>query len=268
MSYTTGRFVQQARQVLVDDTAGTPENTLRAYDNKTKEYLEFCRHAYGNNTDVLAGLSPYTITEEKFFGFMYYQSRRAKKSGGCRKIVKFNTADYDHYMTNTGAISQTPCGYSVLNQYRSSLLKLYQTQIDNGANNATKTMLMSDRIKTLLDNVKKRKITIAKENFEEKITHEFAPYATIAELPRLEEHLFNRHSLSVTFMFSSLRDRFCLLMTTNAILRGESLFKCDLSDLCDLQFTPNDSDRPVLVHVMRVSTGKTNCLKVLYGRCV
>ena len=40
------------------------------------------------------------------------------------------------------------------------------------------------------------------------------------------------------------------------------MFKCELSDLCDLVHGN------VLIHVMRIATGKTNGLKILYGRCI
>ena len=58
---------------------------------------------------------------------------------------------------------------------------------------------------------------------------------------------------------ATLQDRYCQLMSTNGILQGESLFKCELSDLCDLV---HDN---VLIHVMQIATGKTNGLKILYG---
>ena len=61
---------------------------------------------------------------------------------------------------------------------------------------------------------------------------------------------------------ATLQDRYCWLMSTNGILQEESLFKCKLSDLCDLV---HDN---VLIHVMQIATGKTNGLKILYGQCI
>jgi Centromere DNA-binding protein complex CBF3 subunit, domain 2 len=40
------------------------------------------------------------------------------------------------------------------------------------------------------------------------------------------------------------------------------LFKCELSDLCNLV---HDN---LLIHVMQIATGKTNGLKTLYGQCI
>ena len=57
-------------------------------------------------------------------------------------------------------------------------------------------------------------------------------------------------------------------MTTNGILRGESLFKCKLSDLCSLLHKDKNILEDILIHVMRNATGKTNGLKTLYGHCI
>ena len=77
-------------------------------------------------------------------------------------------------MNNSTQKAQQPCGYSVLNQYSSAVLDLHAMQRDNGCNNVPKDELMSDRVKHLLNNVKKRKLMVAKINFEEKLTVENA----------------------------------------------------------------------------------------------
>ena len=134
-------------------------------------------------------------------------------------------------MNNPTQKAQKPCGYSVLNQYCSAILDLYATQRDNGCNNVPKKELMSDCIKHLLNNVKKWKLMVAKINFEEKWTAEFALYTTVKEMPKIEEYLFQKNSFSTVYGMATLQDRYCQLMSTNGILQGESLFKCKLSDL-------------------------------------
>ena len=54
-------------------------------------------------------------------------------------------------------------------------------------------------------------------------------------------------------------------MTSNGSLRGESLIKSDLSDLCDIVVEGNSLDK-AHIFVMRITSGKTNGLKTLYGR--
>ena len=109
---------------------------------------------------------------------------------------------------------------------------------------------------------------IAKSNFDEKLTSEFTPYTAAQDIPRLEDFFFQKNSLSSIYSVASLRDRYCLLMTTNGILRGESLFKCKLCDLCSLLHKDKNSLEDILINVMRIATGKTNGLKTLYGRCI
>ena len=90
--------------------------------------------------------------------------------------------------------------------------------------------------------MKVRKTTIARENFEERLTGEFSPYTSVNEIPRLEQGLFDRSKNSLLRSLPSLRDRYALLQTISGILRGESMIKADLSDLCDLMH--NYSSRP------------------------
>ena len=106
-------------------------------------------------------------------------------------------------------------------------------QRDNGCNNVPKDEFLSDCVKHLLNRVKKQML-VAKINIEEKLTAEFALYTAVKELPRIEEYLFQKNSISTVYGMVTLRDRYRLLMSTNGILQGESLSKCKLSDLCDL----------------------------------
>ena len=93
---------------------------------------------------------------------------------------------------------------------------------------------MSEQVKQLLSQVQKTKIYIQNENFEEKQTAKFAPYTNAKEVPRLERFWFEKNAILTIYSVAFLRDQYCLLISTNGILRGESLFKCELSDMCDL----------------------------------
>ena len=136
-----------------------------------------------------SSISSTTVTEEKFFGFLFYQSRRSVKAKGRPKNVSeipvFNEAEYVEFMKDPTLKADKPCGYSVLNQYRSAILELHAKQRDNGCSNVTKEELMSNRVKRLLNNVKKQKIIVSRKIFGEKLTAEFAPYTTVYEVPRI-----------------------------------------------------------------------------------
>jgi hypothetical protein len=102
------------------------------------------------------------------------------------------------------------------------------------ANNLSKDQIRSGRVTNLLNVVKNRKKRIAKANYEEKLNAEFMPFTLVAEVPAMERELFYHNSHSKKLCISSLRDRYMLSQSTTGILRGESLIKCELSDLCDV----------------------------------
>ena len=124
---------------------------------------------------------------------------------------------------------------------------------------------MSNCIHTLLNNLQKKEKHVKEENFEEKLTANFAPYQTASEILQLELYLFEEKAFSNVYMVDSLRDRYCLLQTTSAILQGESLYQADLSNLCDMIFKPSNTLEEMLINIMQISHGKKNGLKMLYG---
>jgi hypothetical protein len=288
MSYTSGPFALHAQQVLIEGYASRPNNTHLCYNNRVKEFIQYCEAKYCNDS---AAQNATTVTEEKLFGFLHYQSRRPvrprrKKSSYRKKSYNtptvtdendnpeddgiFNETEYDYYMSpqNINLCASKPVGYSVINHYMCSILDLHQQQVDNGCNNITKEQLRSNRIRKLLANVKVRKTSIAKENFEERLTGEFSPYTSVSEIPRLERGLFERNKTSSLRSLSSLRDRYALLQTISGILRGESMIKADLSDLCDLVHNHSSQSYPIHILVMRIAQGKVNANKILYGRSI
>jgi hypothetical protein len=224
MSYTSGPFALHAQQVLEEDHGYRPNNTSLCYNNRMKEFIQYCLAKYSGPD--LAVQNATTVTEEKLFGFLHYQCRRlirprCKKSSyrnrsksGSNDADKddddglFNEAEYDFYMRpeNINLCASKPVGYSVINHYMCSIIDLHQQQVDNGCNNITKEQLSSNRVKKLLSNVKLHKNAIAKENFEERLTGEFSLYTSVNEIPRLENGLFERNSKSLILSLASLRE--------------------------------------------------------------
>ena len=58
-------------------------------------------------------------------------------------------------------------------------------------------------------------------------------------------------------MCASIRDIFQLLMTLSNCLRSESIYKADLSDLCDLVYHQKSERSPYQILIMRISEDKT-----------
>ncbi|KAI8834181.1 hypothetical protein BJ741DRAFT_565676, partial [Chytriomyces cf. hyalinus JEL632] len=254
-----------------------PVNTQLAYNRKGAEFLAYCREIFAEQA------IPITVTEEKLFGFLYYQAhrpqcKRGKKPGG--SAVVFNRDEFNSVMHASESSQQShapesgqqsventitkKAAYEMLNQYYCSILKIWQGQVDMNANNLSKEQLRSQRVKMLLGSVQKRKKREAAANFEEKLDAEFVPYLLVNKIPRIEEELFRRSFHSSKRCLGALRDRFCFLMSNRGILRGKSLFKCELSDLCDL-VKEDKGVHDCHILVMRIAVGKTNGLKTLYG---
>jgi hypothetical protein len=258
MSFVNGIYAEQAQSVLNESNKNRKRNTQLAYDPKVEEFKLFCEYKYSTKP------FPHCVTEEKVFGFLYFQAYRdLRRRGPQFSFKEFDVAGYERVMS--GYKSSKPIEYDQLNQYLCSLLKLWRDQKDMGSNNVLKEDLRSDRVERLLEVVKHRKKNIDKENFEEKLESDFIPFLQVERIPLIEQELFNRHCNAPLFSLGSLRDRFCFLLSTFGILRGESLFKADLSDLCDF-IKANDGLHICHVLVLRIAMGKTNGLKTLYGR--
>ena len=112
---------------------------------------------YKESTNI--GENSTLVTEEKIYGFLYYQSRRPQKKHGKKKkrkrndppqggsiedvapfnipqgeyiedIAPCNKEEFIYNMDNPHAIATKPVGYSIINQFRSAILKLYQEQVN------------------------------------------------------------------------------------------------------------------------------------------
>ena len=74
--------------------------------------------------------------------------------------------------------------------------------------------------------------------------------------------LLQKESTNEVFMIgkyygaTTLRDRFHFLFTLGAVIRSESVFKADLSDLMDFTFHQENEPDPYYVLVMRIGFGK------------
>ena len=168
--------------------------------------------------------------------------------------------DYTHYgdVLDFDSINQYVCAVKtlILKQRSASLINLKGDDI------------MTDRMKLLIKEVKTRRNAVTKALFKERLSEEFQPFKMIGEIPRIEEWLWNYNNTTISYATSSLRDRFHFLMTLGAVLRSESLFKADLSDLCDFILEADKINEPSPYHivVLRIGEGKQNCDKNIFGR--
>lgn len=208
------------------------DNTQKAYGNKGKEFLQFCRELYAREGDMAT-----MVSEEKLYLFLYYQAHRKKRKQGARVAATFNLADYQQVMgqpTDSITLASDVVGYDCVNQYYSAVLKVLESQ--ERYNHLRKVDIRSSRVVRLLTLAKNRRQVLKKKQYAEKIEASFFGYTQVQVIPTVEEALFKKHSNSLLYMQAAFRDRFCFLMTMCGILRGESLFLCELSDLLDVQY--------------------------------
>ena len=263
-----GNFAVHTARMREEQEKTKPVNTNFAYDNKEIEFIEFCKEAFPDNPSM--GEISSIVSPAKLYQFLFYISRREKRSTRFKvegSLEKFNKEEYMKILNDPSYCAKFPLGHSTMKQYHAAVMRLYQKQLDSGTNNFSKEQLMSNNTKFLMQQVKERKARIEEENCVEKNKHSTNAFELSKQVPRIEEWMFNRSNNHMTNGMSALRNRYFCLKTHNAILRGESLFKSDLSDMCGVTHVEEGS-ADVEIQIMRIATGKTNNLKTLYGRCM
>lgn len=276
--------VWMIRGVRAAITSIRPKNTGKAYDPKVLEFREFCSKVYPQNaaTPELAFL----VNANNVYAFLWYQAYRSKKSRKGKKRKKgdddnhFDYADYQDvrakYATPAGAqatttaIPDNACGFSILKSYISAIKGLWHEQQAENANSHSWESIRNLNVINLLKWVKARVPALKRQNYAEKLDHTFAPYLYAQHVKSIEATLFERNIWSSSrSALGSLRNRFCFLETTTAILRGESLFKAELSDCLDLTVSPEREPHPFYISVTQIPEGKTNHSgRTIYGRAM
>ena len=102
--------------------------------------------------------------------------------------------------------------------------------------------------------------------FKERSNTEFQPYKMAPEISRLEQYMWDYMACNTATSASVLRDRFQYLMTVHAVIRSESMYLADLSDLCDFMFQQSLEPDPYHIFIMRIGNGKINQKNAIFGR--
>ena len=160
--------------------------------------------------------------------------------------------------------------FETVNQYLCAVKQLMCTQRSEGLITLKSDDIMTDTLKQIIKEVKTRKNAVTKALFKERIDGEYDPFKMIGEVPKIEKYLWEYNNMTPSFGASSLRDRFQFLMSLCGVLRSESLFKADLSDLMDIKLESQLTKEPSPYHVLilRIGEGKQNSDKSIYGRCI
>ena len=256
-----------------------PVNTRKAYAGKMKEFKEYCGVYFGDE-DV-----PTIMTFEKVFPFILYQVMRVKRPGGARKkgatsggLEKFRVDEFveiselcQNYVaqlmewTRNGKVGEepfppetvNPSGHSTVTHYKNSLRNLHRAQQARGWDIAPWELTWTPTLSTLHLVSQKRVDRINRSQYREKRgSAAVMQYNMVEYIPRIEDEMWNNNAdfkTSVTWMMN----RFFFLYTTCGVIRGETIFKMQMSDLAFVQNENENDLHPVTVLMTQYSTGKT-----------
>ena len=212
---------------------------------------------------------------------MCYHSHREKskkRKSTDDEVVRFDKKDYDEIMKKIDTFNHSEevtwehfgnvVGFQTVNQYLCDVKEILTFQRDNGLTNLTNEDLMTDRVNKLLALVISRKEKVSKAMFKERTTSEFQPFKVAPEVAKIEYYLWEYASKNIASCASALRDRYHYLMTLGGVLRSESMYLADLSDLCDFIFHQTLEPDPYHVSVLRIGRGKTNKANNIFGRAM
>ncbi|KAG7367334.1 centromere DNA-binding like protein [Nitzschia inconspicua] len=246
-------------------------NTARSYEPRVEEFKAYC-------DVVFSGLGPerrYTVTHEKIYPFMFYQCFREKKAPASQgaKIPRFNHDDYIAIHSKYSSLTPDQrvddpvvcLDLESIMSYKAALQKFHADQRDDNINNCSwQDHVWLAKCEKLMKVVKGRKQRVKRANYDE---NEMSPYGALDHIDQIENALFHMGCVSDSrSILSSLRNRFTFLFTTGGILRGESVYMAELSDLLHATVHRTRDPHPVTVMILQMATGKTNKDLKLYGR--
>jgi hypothetical protein len=260
-----------------------PQNTDKAYKPKIAEWKAYCDLMYKGEP------FPHAVSPDKLLPFMFYQCMREKRpvGGKSRKGVgAFDPADYqrvvDQYSVYarhlaSGATSTDPKFSSMpeptnplqgdaLGSYRAAIRYLWQEhRMKNLTSYRTWEELWSPPLVQLAKVCVRRGPMNKMKNYAEKITHHWSPTSIVHRFPDLEAAMWKRGHDSVKSAIAWLRHRYCFLHSTHGLLRCESIFKGELSDLSMLFVASQPHKMRILIQQLAI--GKTNQEgRKLFGR--
>jgi hypothetical protein len=244
--------------------ADRPPNSSNVKDPKVKEFKDYCVAMFPED-----GMLRWSLWSKKVYLYMFYQAMRPQQKQGGRGGNPghgWDTAEYKVVLESYRVWMQNPTGppvgpakpigVSQFVHYMLGIKEYWEDLCAQGSCNLSWDLLWTLPLKNLHKYVKNRKETVRRANYMEKLDHAFAPYQAIEDFPKIEEALWEKGAGNYRTAYAYLRHRFCLLYSTTAILRCESLYKAELSDLLGLSYKQETDVHAFFMMIMQISTGK------------
>ena len=259
------------------DDQGRVSNTSKAYDAKINEFREYCDSDFGTYPPE----TRYTIDQERVMNFMTYAAFREKKTRSKKQM--FNRSEWSRiqslFQESSGAGGMTKelfealeptegVGWNVMNTTKSALRKCWRQQVEDHVNTHAEEDIFGISVQSLIKYVQQRQPRKDRNNCAKKVDKDSAPMDAIRHIDGIEESFYQSgvRSRSQATVGSSLRNRFVFLATTCGLLRGESMFKMELSDLFALNWGGPKDPHPMMILVCQIAKGKTNPHYKIFGR--
>lgn len=289
-----------AASTRAQEIALRPAGTTKAYGRKKIEFRRFCEAMYENEAEAARCL----VTPVKAFLFVWYQAHRKKRMAGRshsrrsrhshrlhndsddeddddddeshvppfdKEEFWFLKATYGHQSNPDGdRTPPDPLGASQIRQYSAAVRDVLLDQQKQGINSLPWDEVNSPMFQSLTKTTGTRAARVRHRNAEEKIDQAVAPFLLATSIGKITLSFWNKALTGAAHnVFASLRDRFLFVSTLRAILRGESLFNADLSDMFMATFRQGNNDPHELqLWVLQLAFGKTNGGKKLNGRAL
>jgi hypothetical protein len=268
------------------------DNTSFAYDPKVAEYYAYCRHRYAGLHESVR----YTVSPGKLHEFLFYHAMRNKydqggkkgDQGGKRKKgdqgIKrkkgahgFDKKDFESVLQKYGHLVDSSCvstvevpdpenpvGFSVMNTYKAVVYNVWMTQVANQSNSMSWDMIFTMPSKELMTMVKNRKVRIDRQTYKEKIDADFAPFTSLNQIASIERALWHNGSMTMKAALPGLRNRFTFLACYSGLLRSESLFLGELSDMFGIEHKCTRDPHPYFISIMQIATGKFSFFRFFF----
>lgn len=265
--------------------ANRKNNTKKAYDPKVAEYHAFCDHVYPTHHVS----NRYTVDGDKMFRFLFYHSMRNKYDVGGERRHRahgFDGVDYDtvwqQYQSAVEELCQypdgapadvledlfkdpeKPLGYDQVNTYKAVVRGIHAEQVQQNANNLAFEFVLTHQSKALLKMVKERRARIRRKTYQEKLEGDFSPFTSIGQMDMIEQKFWDNGKRSSRAAFCALRNRSTFLSCYSGVLRHESMFLGELSDMVGLEHERVRDAHRIFVMVMQMATGKFSCFFLLF----
>jgi hypothetical protein len=109
--------------------------------------------------------------------------------------------------------------------------------------------------------VKKQKDCIKRANYKEKVDCQFAPYTAVEEVPNIKAEMWERgYGGSWRSSYAWIRNRYSFLQSYCGILRCDSLFKAELSNMLGITMQKKQDPHRLYLLILQMASGKTSSL--------